>query len=65
VKATLIIPALNEAETIGPLLRRVPREAVAEVVVVDNGSTDATRAIAAGAGARVIAEPRRGYGAAR
>jgi glycosyltransferase involved in cell wall biosynthesis len=64
VKATLIIPALNEAETIGPLLRRVPREAVAEVVVVDNGSTDATRAIAAGAGARVIAEPRRGYGAA-
>jgi glycosyltransferase involved in cell wall biosynthesis len=64
VKATLIIPALNEAETIGPLLRRVPREAVAEVVVVDNGSTDATRAIAAGAGARVIGEPRRGYGAA-
>ncbi len=64
MKATLIIPALNEAETIGPLLRRVPREAVAEVVVVDNGSTDATRAIAAGAGARVIAEPRRGYGAA-
>jgi glycosyltransferase involved in cell wall biosynthesis len=42
----------------------VPREAVAEVVVVDNGSTDATRAIAAGAGARVIGEPRRGYGAA-
>lgn len=64
MKATLIIPALNEAETIGPLLRRVPREAVAEVVVVDNGSTDATRAIAAGAGARVIGEPRRGYGAA-
>ncbi len=64
MKATLIIPALNEAEAIGPLLRRVPREAVAEVIVVDNGSTDATRAIAAGAGARVIGEPRRGYGAA-
>ncbi len=64
MKATLIIPALNEAEAIGPLLRRVPREAVAEVIVVDNGSTDATGAIAADAGARVIGEPRRGYGAA-
>jgi glycosyltransferase involved in cell wall biosynthesis len=42
----------------------VPREAVAEVIVVDNGSTDATGSIAAGAGARVIREPRRGYGAA-
>ena len=31
LKATLIIPALNEAEAIGPLLRRVPRETVAEV----------------------------------
>lgn len=64
MKATLIIPALNEAPTIGPLLRRVPREAVAEVIVVDNGSTDATGAIAAAAGARVIDELRRGYGAA-
>ena len=63
MKATLIIPALNEAEAIGPLLRRVPRETVAEVIVVDNGSTDATGAMAA-AGASVIAEPRRGYGAA-
>ncbi len=53
LKATLIIPALNEAEAIGPLMRRVPRETVAEVVVVDNGSTDATGSIAAGAGARV------------
>jgi glycosyltransferase involved in cell wall biosynthesis len=64
LKATLIIPALNEAEAIGPLLRRVPRETVAEVIVVDNRSTDATGSIAAGAGARVISEPRRGYGAA-
>jgi glycosyltransferase involved in cell wall biosynthesis len=42
----------------------VPREAVAEVIVVNNGSTDATGAVAAGAGARVITEPQRGYGAA-
>jgi len=64
VKATLIIPALNEADAIGCLLRRVPRELVDEVIVVDNGSTDATGSIAASAGARVINEPRRGYGAA-
>lgn len=64
MKATLIIPALNEAEAIGPLLRRVPHQAVVEVIVVDNGSADATASIAADAGARVIREPRRGYGAA-
>jgi glycosyltransferase involved in cell wall biosynthesis len=64
VKATLIIPALNEADAIGSLLRRVPREVVDEVIVVDNGSTDATGSISASAGARVISEPRRGYGAA-
>ena len=64
VKATLIIPALNEANAIGCLLRRVPRELVDEVIVVDYGSTDATSSIAASAGARVINEPRRGYGAA-
>jgi glycosyltransferase involved in cell wall biosynthesis len=61
---TLIIPALDEAAVIGDVVRRVPRAAVSEVIVVDNGSTDATAAVAAGAGARVIVEPRRGYGAA-
>ena len=60
----LIIPALDEAEVIGGLVRRVPRDLVAEVIVVDNGSTDATASEAAGAGARVVSEPRRGYGAA-
>ncbi len=64
MKATLIIPALNEADAIGSLLRRVPREVVDEVIVVDKGSTDATSSIAANAGARVISQPRRGYGAA-
>ena len=64
MKATLIHPALNEADAIGPLLRRMPREVVDEVIVVDNGSTDATGSIAASAGARVINEPRRGYGPA-
>jgi glycosyltransferase involved in cell wall biosynthesis len=64
MKAVLIIPALNEAPVIGGLVRRVPRDAVAEVIVVDNGSTDATAAVARDAGARVVRETRRGYGAA-
>src|SRR5437879_4355640 len=64
VNATLVIPALNEAGAIGDLVRRVPAGAVREVIVVDNGSTDATAVVAASAGARVVREPRRGYGAA-
>jgi len=64
MKVSLIIPALNEAEAIGLVLARVPPEEVDEVIVVDNGSTDGTGAAAARARARVIVEPRRGYGAA-
>ena len=64
MKAVLIVPALNEAPVIGDLVRRVPRDAVAEVIVVDNGSTDGTAVVAHEAGARVVSEPRRGYGAA-
>lgn len=62
--ATLIIPALDEVEVIGPLLSRVPPGTVEEVIVVDNGSTDGTGAAAARAGARVVTEARRGYGSA-
>jgi glycosyltransferase involved in cell wall biosynthesis len=61
---SLIIPALNEAEAIGPTLRELPWELLAECIVVDNGSTDATAALAQANGARVVAEPRRGYGRA-
>jgi glycosyltransferase involved in cell wall biosynthesis len=60
----LIIPVLNEAETIGDVVRAVPRDLVAEVIVVDGGSTDETIARARAAGARVIVEPRSGYGTA-
>lgn len=63
-RAVLIIPALDEAPVIGAIVARVPRETVSEIIVVDNGSTDATGAVAARAGARVVREPRRGYGAA-
>jgi glycosyltransferase involved in cell wall biosynthesis len=60
----LVIPALNEAETIGEVVRSIPREVVDLVIVVDNGSTDATAKEAQAAGAIVISEPKRGYGRA-
>jgi glycosyltransferase involved in cell wall biosynthesis len=60
----LIIPALNEAATIGLLLKRLPSGLFSQVIVVDNGSDDGTAEVAQAAGAEVIREPRRGYGQA-
>jgi hypothetical protein len=65
----VVLPCLDEHEAVGLCVRQA-REALAdggldgEVIVVDNGSTDASVEVAAAAGARVIAEPRRGYGRA-
>ncbi len=64
MKVSAIIPALNEQETIADVVRSIPREICAEIIVVDNGSSDATTQRAASAGARVIQEPARGYGRA-
>jgi glycosyltransferase involved in cell wall biosynthesis len=61
---SVIIPCLNEAETIGAVVREVLAQGIADVVVVDNGSTDDTGNVAREAGARVIAQPARGYGRA-
>jgi len=63
-RVAVIIPALNEEQSIGRVLDALPKELRAGVVVVDNGSTDRTSEIAAERGARVVREPRRGYGAA-
>ncbi len=58
-----VIPALDEERAIGAVIREAP-SFLAEIIVVDNGSRDATANVAAQAGARVVAEPRRGYGRA-
>jgi glycosyltransferase involved in cell wall biosynthesis len=60
----VIIPCLNEEEPIADVVREVLAEGIGEVIVVDNGSTDRTAERAAVAGARVVSEPRRGYGRA-
>lgn len=77
MKATLIVPTLNEAASIAEVIRRFRRAAEEanrsrfradpidwEILVVDGASTDGTADIAAREGARVLAEPRRGYGRA-
>lgn len=59
-----VIPALNEEAAIGKVVRGLPRELLDEVIVVSNGSTDDTATVAWEAGAVVVTEPERGYGAA-
>lgn len=60
----VIIPVLNEEQSLGRVLRDIPAELNATVIVADNGSTDRTPQVAEAAGARVVYEPRKGYGAA-
>ena len=60
---TVIIPCLNEEQGIDEVLGRMP-DYVDEVIVVDNGSTDRTAAVARSHGAKVIREDVRGYGRA-
>ena len=61
---SVVIPCLNEEEPIAEVVREVLAQGVDEVIVVDNGSTDATAARAMDAGARVVSAPERGYGRA-
>ena len=69
---SVIIPALNEENAIAKVIADIPKTvrtpdeqheaSVQEIIVVDNGCTDNTAAIAERSGARVVTEPRRGYG---
>ena len=64
MRVSVIIPTHNEAQAIGRVLADLPANLVTEVLVVDSNSTDGTAEIAEKAGARVLDEPRRGYGRA-
>jgi glycosyltransferase involved in cell wall biosynthesis len=64
VRVSVIIPTHNEASAIGRVLADLPADLVTEVIVVDSNSNDGTPEIATKMGARVIEEPRRGYGRA-
>jgi glycosyltransferase involved in cell wall biosynthesis len=61
---SVIIPTHNEARAIGRVLADLPSNLVTEVIVVDSNSSDGTPDLARSMGARVIPEPRRGYGRA-
>ncbi|MEU7525226.1 glycosyltransferase family 2 protein [Saccharothrix sp. NPDC042600] len=69
VELSIVLPCLNEAETLEVCVRKAKRSleelgVVGEVIVADNGSTDGSQDIARANGARVVDVPRRGYGAA-
>lgn len=61
---SIIIPALNEAESIKEVLLLAAQSQASEILVIDGGSTDGTPGISRAAGAKVIQECRRGYGRA-
>jgi len=69
VQLTILMPCLNEAETLGRCIKKANNwidsfGMVAEVVIADNGSTDGSQAIAESLGARVVPVQQRGYGSA-
>jgi glycosyltransferase involved in cell wall biosynthesis len=64
VRVSVVIPTHNEAQSIARVLADLPEDIVTEVLVVDSNSTDGTPEIASKMGARVLQEPRRGYGRA-
>lgn len=61
---SVIIPVFNEQDAIEKVIGDIPGDLPAEIIVVDNGSTDQTAKLAAAMGARIVRENRRGYGSA-
>lgn len=64
IKSAVIIPALNEAESISEVIKRIPDPFRELIVVADNGSSDGTGEIAKALGAHVVLASERGYGSA-
>src|ERR1700687_202792 len=64
MRVSVVIPTHNEAEAIERVLADLPSDLTTEVIVVDSNSSDGTPEIAGRMGARVVQEPRRGYGQA-
>ena len=69
VELSIVMPCLNEAETLGRCIAKAQAfldrtGVVGEIIIADNGSTDGSQDLARGHGARVIPVPLRGYGAA-
>lgn len=64
MNVSVIIPVLNEEEAIANVINDIPKELVQEIIVVDNGCTDQTAEIARKHGAKVVTEPKKGYGRA-
>jgi len=67
VELSVVMPCLNEADTLETCIRKAQRAMqehgiVGEVIVADNGSTDGSQAITLRTGARLVDVPRRGYG---
>jgi glycosyltransferase involved in cell wall biosynthesis len=64
MSAALVVPAWNEADSIGAVLAEVPRDAVDRIFVITGDSPDRTAEVAAAGGAEAVIQPRPGYGAA-
>ena len=64
MRAAVVIPVFNERESLPMVVAGIPRDAVSEIVVVDNGSTDGTDLVAQKLPVRLIRENRKGYGSA-
>lgn len=64
MRTSLIIPAIDEGESLGQVLAKIEGQLVDEIILVDGGFSNNTVAVAEAAGAKVIVESRRGYGRA-